>query len=272
MITTHLLHKLKSVLYIAAILVLASSCNKKEELYSYQGTVVSPDNKVVVSATIQIFETPEDWLTGHNVIATMQSDRAGYFESEKVFESGDYYIFIEKYDSSNWEIRQVEQGIYPKVSIPSDEGKRYVVDYNNMSLMASTKWVLTNMHKEYTKPGATAIEWQSIWSSVNNCKRDNSISFNRDLSMIVSEGNTVCSGEERTIVGDFVPPLIMSSNSCTQLPNTAQDVKEFEYSNWPEMEAKGGKMYLACNQNIGQMYILYKATSGLMVLEVYSRR
>tara|TARA_R110002050_G_scaffold109799_4_gene221535 strand:- start:39389 stop:40207 length:819 start_codon:yes stop_codon:yes gene_type:complete len=270
--SAHLYYQLKSVIYIALIAVLASSCNRKPELFAYTGTVVNPDNEVVVGATIQIFESPEDWLTGHNVIATMNSDKAGYFESEKIFESGDYYIFVEKLDSSNWEIRKVEQGIYPKVSIPSDANKQYVVDFNNMSLMANTNWVLTNVHREYTKPGETAIEWQSIWSSVSYCKRDNYITFNKDLTMLISEGKSICSGRQQTVIADFVPPIIFGMNSCTNLPNTSQDVKEFEYSNWPEMKAKEGRMFLSCNQSIGQMYILYKATTGLMVLEVYSRR
>jgi hypothetical protein len=249
-----------------------SSCKKQSELHSYSGYVVNPQNEPVVSATIQIFETPEDWLTGHNIVATMQSDLAGHFESEKIFESGDYYVFVEKLDSSNWEIREVEKGIYPKVSIPFSNGSYEVIDFNNMSLMANTKWKLTNVHREYTKPNHTAIEWQSIWTSINNCRRDNAIYFNKDLSMRISEGDVICSKQERNVLANFVPPIIFSSNSCTNLPNTSQDVKEFEYYNWPELKAKSGKMFMACNQSVGQLYIYYKSDDGRMMLDVYSRR
>ncbi len=261
-----------TMLFFVASMVTLNSCAKKSELVSYEGRVVSTTGKPVVSATIQIFETAEDWLTGHNVIASMTSDFSGHFESGPIFEPGEYYIFVEKLDSSNWEIRKVEQGVYPKVSIPEDKGLNYVIDYNNMSAMASTQWVLTNVHKEYTKSGHTAIEWQSIWTNINNCRRDNYIAFNKDLSMRVSEGDITCSGGERNVLGSFVPPIIFNSNSCINLPNTSQTVKEFEYSGWPAMKAKDAKMYLACNQNIGEMYVYYEANDGKMMLDVYSRR
>lgn len=265
-------HKYVLLLLLVYVTVALSSCKKDSGLHSYSGYVVNPDNKPVAKASIQIFKTPEDWLTGLNAVATLRSDLAGYFESDKIFESGDYYVFVEKLDSSNWEIRQVEKGVYPKISIPSSNGNSLTIDFNNMSLMASTEWVLTNVHREYTKPPHTAIEWQSIWSSVNNCRRDNAIYFNKDLSMRISEGNIICSKQERNILASFVPPLIFSSNSCVNLPNTSQDVKEFEYHNWPEMKAKDGKMFLACNQNVGQLYIYYRGNDGKMMLDVYSRR
>ena len=268
---SRLLRNVIMLIFVASIATL-SSCSKNSKLVSYEGRVVNPDGKSVARATIQIFETPEDWLTGHNVLATMTSDFAGHFESEPIFEPGEYYIFVEKYDSSNWEIRKVEQGVYPTVNIPEDKGGTFIVDHNNMSLMASTQWVLTNVHKEYTKPGHTAIEWQSIWTSTNNCRRDNYIQFNKDLSMRISEGDILCSSEERNVLGSFIPPIIFSNNSCTSLPNTSQSVKEFEYSGWPGMKAKEGKMYLACSSAVGEMYVYYKANDGKMMLDVYSRR
>jgi len=269
---TPLLNKGFIVILLALLTVGISSCSKNDELTSFEGVVVNPNGDYVVNATIKVFQDPEDWLTGHNVIATMQSDLVGHFESAKIFDAGEYYIFVEKYDSSNWEIRSVEQGVYPTVSIPGDPGTRYTVDYNNMSLLASTNWVLTNVHREYTKPGSSVKEWQSIWSSVNNCRRDNSIVFNKDLSMRVSEGDIVCSGEVRNILGTFVPPLIFSANSCKNLPYTSQGVKEFEFDGWPQIQSRGGKMYMDCNQSIGQIYVNYTGDDGLMRLDVYSRR
>lgn len=269
--TVHL-HTNILIAFFALFTLLLGSCQKKSELHSYSGYVVNPENKPVVNATIKVFKTPEDWLTGLNQVATMRSDLVGYFESDKIFESGDYYVFIEKLDSSNWEIREVEKGVYPKVSIPSSSGNTEVINFNNMSLMANTKWELTNVHREYTKPNHTAIEWQSIWSNVNNCRRDNAIYFNKDLSMRISEGDIVCSKQERNILANFIPPIIFNSNSCTNLPNTSQNVKEFEYYNWPELKAKDGKMFMACNSNVGQLYIYYKSDDGRMMLDVYSRR
>lgn len=249
-----------------------SSCSKKDDLVAFKGYVVNADNRSVPVATVEIFRTAEDWLTGHNVVAKLSTDNAGYFESEKIYEPGDYFIFIEKYDTSNWEIRQVEKGIFPKIAAPGDENKVHTIDYNNMSAMASTSWILTNVHKEYTKPGATAVEWQSIWTGVNNCVRDNEIFFNKDLTMRVYEGRTICKGKERNVVGTFVPPIIFNANSCMDLPNTSQAVKEFEYWGWPEMEARDAKMYLSCNSSVGQVYIYYTGNDGLDILEVYTRK
>ena len=251
---------------------IGTSCSKNEELVGLKGTVVNVDNKPISLAKVELFKSSNDWLTGHNVVAIAQSDLIGEFEFQDVLEAGEYYIFIEKYDTSNWEIRDVEQGIYPKITIPENNNQKYVIDYNNMSLMANTRWELTNVHREYTKPGEIAVEWQSIWTGINNCRRDNSITFTKDLKMLISEGQTVCKGESFEIEGTFVPPIILGSNSCIKLPNTSQNVKEFEFSNWPEMEQVNAKMYLACNQSVGQLYIYYKGNDGLMVLEVYSRR
>ncbi|MGB0391810.1 MAG: hypothetical protein ACPGD5_09580 [Salibacteraceae bacterium] len=256
-----------SLLMVASL----SSCSKKTELVAFKGTVVNAKNQKVVGASVQIFNSAEDWLTGHNIVANLSTDTYGYFESEKIYESGEYYIFIEKYDTSNWEIRKVEQGIYPKITIPEDEGLTHTIDFNNMSLMASTNWKLTNIHREYTKPGATAVEWQSIWTGVNNCMRDNELIFNKDLSFRFSEGIFICNNNDRNTIGTFIPPIIFSEQSCINLPHTSQSVKEFEYSGWPIMEARDAKMYMACNRSVGQIYIHYTGTDGLEVLEVYSR-
>ena len=258
---------LLSILFSLAL----SSCSKKDELVAFEGSVVNASNKNVTGARVQIFNSAEDWLTGHNVVATMTTDLFGNFESEPIFEAGEYFIFIEKYDTSNWEIRAVEQGVYPKLTIPEESGIIHTVDYNNMSAMANTAWKLTNIHREFTKPGATAKEWQSIWGGINNCKRDNAIYFNKDLSMRVSEGDFVCSGEERNIIGTFVPPLIFNSSSCETLPLTAISIKEFEYSGWPKMEALNAKMYLTCSGSNQEVYVYYLNSNNLQVLEVYSR-
>jgi hypothetical protein len=271
MFRTHFFHRVKLFVLTVLTILTVTSCSKDEK-FKYEGTVVNINNEPVVSAKIQIFESAQDWLTGRNVIATMTSDKVGYFKSGKIFEAGDYFIFVEKLDSSNWVYRDVEQGIYPKVSIPEDGGKSYTVEFNNMALLARTNWVLTNLHKEYTKPGATAVEWQSIWTSVNNCRRDNYIKFNSDLTMTVSEGKSVCSGKKAEVEARFIPPMIMGKLSCSTLPNSSQDVKEFEYFDWPELKAKNGKMFLDCNQSIGQLYIMYTDSKGLTVLEVYTRR
>ncbi len=253
------------------LIVSFSSCNKKEESVAFTGNVVSVDNTQISGAKVEIFRNAEDWLTGLNVLTTMVTDLSGRFESEAIYEAGEYYIFIEKYDSSNWEIRKVEQGIYPQITVPEETDLTHTIEFNNMSAMAETAWKLTNVHREFTKPGATAVEWQSIWSGINNCKRDNQLFFNKDLSMRFSEGATVCRGNATEIIGTFVPPMIFNILGCETLPFTKIPVKQFEYSNWPEMEAKGAKMYLSCNSSVGQTYILYTGDNGLKVLEVYTR-
>lgn len=264
-------HTTTNLLLGLFLLVGLLSCSKSDELIAFKGKVVNIDNKTVTGASVQIFNTAEDWLTGHNIVANLRTDALGNFESEKAYQAGEYFIFIEKYDTSNWEIRKVEQGIYPTISIPEDENKTHTIDYNNMSAMASTAWILTNVHREFTKPGATVSEWQSIWTSINNCRRDNKMFFEKNLSFRFSEGNYICNGQERNVIGTFIPPLIFSTQSCTTLPNTTQLVKEFEYEGWPEMEQLGAKMYLSCNPNVGQIYIHYEGLDGLEILEVYSR-
>ena len=260
------------IFILLMFIMVSTSCSKQNELVGLTGTVVDVNNKPISLAKVELFKSANDWLTGHNMVASSKSNLIGEFEFEDLLEPGEYYIFIEKYDSSNWEIRSVERGIYPKITIPDNDNERYVIDYNNMSLMANTQWELTNVHQEYTKPGEIAIEWQSIWTSINNCRRDNSITFTKDLNMIFSEGQIVCKGVSPNNDGTFVPPIIFGVNSCTTLPNTTQDVKEFEFSGWPLMEQNGARMYLACNASVGQLYIHYKGENGLMMLDVYSRR
>lgn len=263
-----------SVLIWVALFLLSSpfsSCNKQEDLYSFKGRVINANQEPVHNATIEIFATADDWLTGLNAVTRIKSDYDGYFESSESYTSGSYYIFIDKYDTSNWDIRSVENGQYPKVTIPS-EPKDYLIEYNNISLLANTVWLLTNRHQEFTQPGQNATEWRSKWTSVNNCIKDNKIFFYKDLTMRISEGTTVCNNAEENIEGTFVPPIIFSATSCENLHNTSVRVKEFLYYGWPEMENKSGHMYLACDQNTGQLFIYYTGENGKKYLDVYSRQ
>jgi hypothetical protein len=95
-------------LFFTAIMLLSiigiSSCKKNDNLVAFTGNVVNAENKIVSAASIEVYRTAEDWLTGHNVVAKMTTDAGGYFESAAIYEPGDYFIFIEKYDTSNWEI------------------------------------------------------------------------------------------------------------------------------------------------------------------------
>lgn len=247
-----------------------SSCNKKE-LYEIKGTVLDTDNSPINDATIQIFKNPEDWLTGHNVISSMSSDMIGEFESRKVFEPGDYYIFVEKYDTSNWNIRDIERGIYPKITIPLDGRTIQIAEQNNMRLLANTDWNLSNMLREYTKPNTGTAEWHSIWTSTNNCVKDNSLHFGKDLSLRISEGEYVCSGYDRNTLGSFVPPMIFTTLGCQKLLHTSQKVKPFEFSGWEEMQNKNAKMFIACDQGLGQLYLIYDHSPTSKRLHVYSR-
>lgn len=225
----------------------------------------------MVEARIQIFKSSQDWLTGHNVLATMKSDLIGHYESSKIFEEGDYYIFIEKHDTSNWDIRDVEKGIYPTIHLPVDGVFNQVIEQNNISLLANTTWGLVNILQEYSKPNETAIQWHSSWSTTNNCEKDNKLFFGKDLSLRVDEGNSICLGAEANVLAKFVPPIIFSSQSCENLPHTSQKVKPFEFSEWPVMEASDARMYLACDQSVGQLYIIHTSPNGTDILNVYRR-
>tara|TARA_R110002050_G_scaffold109799_4_gene221534 strand:- start:38408 stop:39178 length:771 start_codon:yes stop_codon:yes gene_type:complete len=251
-------------------LLFSSSCHRAD-LFAFEGNVYNKDKEAVVQARIQIFKTPQDWLTGHNVLATMSSDLIGHYKSPKIFEEGDYYIFIDKYDTSNWELSQVEKGEYPKIHLPTDGDINQTIEHNNMSLLANTNWKLVNILQEYSKPGEPAVQWLSIWSTTNNCEKDNKLLFGKDLSLRVDEGKSVCSGEQSLVVAKFVPPLIFSTQSCDKLPHTSQLVKPFEFSNWPSMETANAQMFLACDQSIGQLYIIYDSTQGYKLLKVYRR-
>ena len=253
------------------MLTVMSSCRKESELYAFEGRVFNTQNEPVVSAQIQIFKSPNDWLTGHNVLLTMSSDMIGHFESSKAFEAGDYYIFVEKYDTSNWNIRDVEKGIYPKITLPTDGEIQQFIEPSNMALLANTNWKIVNVLEEYTQSGHTAIQWRSIWSNMMSCKKDNTLKFGKDLSLNIGEGPAVCVNAQESIIGTFVPPMIFSSLGCDKLPNTSQKVKPFEFSGWDYMENRSAEMYLACDQSVGQIYIYFNGENGKMLLHVYDR-
>jgi hypothetical protein len=248
-----------------------SSCKKESNLYAFKGDVINNNNQPVLNASIKIFKTPEDWLTGHNMVINLQSDLAGHFESAKIYEEGSYYIFIEKYDTSNWELSQVQKGNYPTIYLPINENLERKIEHNNIGMLANTKWKLTNVLKEYTKNGQSAVEWHSQWSATNNCFKDNKIYFGKDLTMTVSEGKTICNNTIPNIFGTFVPPMIFTSWSCQKLPNSSQNVKEFEFSGWPEMESKNAKMFVSCNESMGLIYVYYQGSGNKMMLNVYSK-
>ncbi len=253
------------------LLTTLTSCRKETDLYAFEGNVYNTNNEPVVSAKVQVFKSPDDWLTGHNVLLTMKSDMVGHFESAKAYEAGEYYIFVEKYDTSNWDIRDVEKGIYPKVILPKDGGIRQVIEPNTIALLANTKWKIINVLEEYTMSGQTAIQWRSNWSNIVSCKKDNTLEFGKDLSLKIGEGPAVCVNTQETISGSFVPPLIFSSIGCEKLANTSQKVKQFEFSGWDYMERRNAKMYLACDLSIGQIYIYFNGENGKVLLHVYSR-
>ena len=115
------------------------------------------------------------------------------------------------------------------------------------------------------------MEWHSQWTVTNNCFKDNKIYFGKDLSMTISEGKTICSGTAPNIIGSFIPPIIFTSWNCQKLPNSSQNVKEFEFSGWSEMEAKNAKMFVSCNESMGLIYLYYQGSGNKMMLNVYSQ-
>ncbi len=246
------------------------SCEKREELYAFKGTVTDIHDQPVAHAKIQVFHTSNDWLTGLNEVARFQSDLSGRYASRKIYESGSYFLFIEKYDSSNWEYREVERGVYPTVTLPIAGYPTQIIQHNSMSLLANTQWKISNVLLEYSVSGSAIKEWRSTWAETNNCKKDNTLHFGKDLSMRIGEGNLVCLGKSQNILGSFVPPLIFTHWSCEKLLHTSQKVKNFEYANWPEMETKNGQMYLACNRSVGQLYVICKESPECKKLYVYS--
>ena len=257
-----------SVIILSAI---TFSCNKNPDLHAFDGYVYNLNKEPVIDAQVQIFKSPQDWLTGHHIVTTMTTDRYGHFYSSPNYEEGDYFIFIEKYDTSNWDIRNVENGIYPKITLPTNGSITQTVESNNMSLLANTRWTLSNTLIEYTEQGHTAIEWHSTWHAENNCIKDNQLIFGKDLSMRVYEGNTVCKNQARNVIGKFVPPIIFTSLSCDKLMHTTQNVKQFVFPGWPEMEQKKAEIFLDCDQSLGQIYLIFNSSSEKKTLHVYNR-
>lgn len=255
---------------LLSIILSFFSCNK-QELYKIEGTVLDLTGKPVNKASIEIFKTPNDWLTGHNVVATMKSDLNGEFSSSPIFEGGDYYIFVEKYDTTNWNIRDVEKGVYPIIHLPLESPTIQPVEASNMGLLANTAWKISNTMEEYTKSGSSSSEWKSTWSNQNNCIRDNTLFFGKDLKMIIDEGDIVCRNTPETIEGSFLPPVIFTEISCETLLHTSQKVKPFEFYGWEELTSKNGTMYVSCNSSSGQLYITYNINQSKKALVVYTR-
>ncbi len=251
--------------------IFIQGCSKTEK-HEVQGTVLDINKNPVASAKIEIFESPEDWLTGHNVLATMSSDLIGEFESPQIFEEGTYYIFVQKHDTSNWNIRDVEDGKYPTITLPMEGRTIQSVEANNMGLLANTSWKLTNSLEEYEMSGTKTKQWRSIWVNTNNCKKDNTLHFGKDLSLRISEGDVICKDTERNLLGSFVPPMIFTSYSCENLLYTSQKVKPFTFEGWESMKNKQAEMFLACDQGLGQMYIVYQINNNTKGLMVYTRR
>jgi len=263
-------YNLSGYLLVFSIIFLFS-CKKDSDLHAFKGSVINTKNQPVVNAAIRIFKNPDDWLTGDNMVVQLQSDLAGNFESAKIYEEGRYYIFIEKYDTSNWELAEVQKGNYPTITLPINDEIARKIEPNNIGLLANTRWKLTNILREYTKNGQSAIEWHSQWTVTNNCYKDNRIHFGKDLKMTIKEGETICKGNLPITVGSFVPPTMFTSWSCQKLPNSSQKVKEFEFSGWPEMEAKNAKMFVSCDQSMGLLYVYYEGNGNKMMLNVYSK-
>ncbi len=254
-----------------SIPVIITSCSKKE-FYKIEGIVLDPTGSPVVNAKVEVFNNPDDWLTGLHVVATMKSDLIGEFKSAKIFEEGDYYIFVEKYDTSNWNIRDVEKGIYPMIHLPLGNRTIQNVEPSNMGLLANTSWELSNTLEEYSKSAVGSAEWKSNWVTSNNCEKDNSIHFGKDLSMHIDEGQLMCKNSPNILYGSFIPPMVFNQYSCDRLLHTSENVKIFQYEGWTEMKEKNGEMYISCSQSTGQLYIIYDITSTKKGLQVYSRR
>ena len=260
-------------LLVAFIIIGATfySCQRKNDTYAFEGTVLNINGDPVVDAKVEVFTTPHDWLTGHNVIASMTTNLRGNYKSNPIYEEGKYYLFIEKYDSSNWEIRDVERSIYPSVNLPLDGPIKSVIEQSNMSLLANTKWKITNILKEFSRNNHQDVEWISNWSKLNNCDKDNQLFFGKDLSLRIYEGNSICSGKKENILTTYVPPIIFSDLGCESLTNSTQKVKEFEVENWEGLEYINAKFYLDCNQSLGQLYIIFENGNGGLELHVYKK-
>jgi hypothetical protein len=265
-------HIFSFLLFVFGITVLSSCSKQEEDMYAFSGVVYNAKNEPVKGAEVEIYPTSNDWLTGHNMVVRLTTNEFGAYQSNKAYPAGTYYIFIEKIDSTNWNIREVEQGNYPSVTLPQNNSNmENVIDYSSMSVIANTKWILVNQMVEYSKPGNSVKEWQNVWSQTNNCMKDNAIIFDNTTKFLKSEGQYICKGEQQNERVQFTPPLFLSSLTCENLPNTGVLVKEMEYYDWPEFEQKDGHIYMACDRSIGQLFFYYLNDNNQRVLEVYSR-
>lgn len=253
---------------LMTIPVIFNSCSK-DELYNIEGTVLDITGNPVVNAKIQIFKNTDDWLMGKNNLATMNSDLLGEFKSSKIFEEGDYYIFVEKNDTSNWNINNIEQGVYPIISVPLENRTIQSIEPSNIRLLANTSWKISNTLEEYHKNGSSSSEWKSNWTVYNNCEKDNLLHFSKDLTMRIDEGQTLCQNIPKEINGTFAPPIIFTSQDCEQLLHSSQSVKPFEYEGWDELKELNGEMLISCNQSLGYLYILYDISPSKKGLKVY---
>lgn len=250
-----------------------SSCSKnKEQLHAFSGIVYNAKSEPVEGARVNIYPTSNDWLTGHNKLKTLITNADGRYQSVAQFEAGDYYVFIEKVDSTNWSVAEIENGNFPKVTLPqANSNMESIIDYTSMSIIANTNWKLVNVMEEYSKPGQSVKEWRNVWSITNNCMKDNEIRFDNTTKFLKTEGQYVCkwnSDDERV---QFTPPLILSTLSCSNLPLTGVLVKEMEYYQWPDFEEKDGHIYMACDRSVGQLFLYFLDDNNKRVMEVYSR-
>lgn len=257
---------------LVMLLIFSASCSKKEEQYAFSGVVVNTQGEPVAGARVDIFPTPEDWMTGHNKIKTLTTDANGTYQSLDIYDAGDYYVFVKKADSTNWSVSDIDAGNFPKVTLPqSNPSHRSVIDYTSMSVIANTTWKLVNVMQEYSKPGSAVKEWQNVWNSVNNCMKDNEIIFDNTTKFLKSEGQYVCRSADENNLVRFIPPLILSQLSCINLPYTGVLVKEMDYFDWPEFENRDGHIYMGCDRAAGQLFLYYLNENNQRTLEVYSR-
>ena len=250
--------------------ILLGSC-KKEELYAFKGTVLNKEKKPVVNANVVVFNSTEDWLSGKNAIAKMSTNILGEFKSSNSFNEGDYYIFIDKKDTTNWNVEEIKLSVYPKISLPSNESYQQVINHSNINVFVNTKWKLSNILKEYVKSGKENLQWVSIWAKTYPCNKDNTLSFGKDLSLYISEGSLICDNE-KDITATYTPPTgTFVAVTCEHLLHTFQTVKRVGFDGWPQIKAKNGEMFITCDQTIGQLYVIYDETPTLKKLLVYSR-
>lgn len=246
--------------YLIFLFLIIASCGDDGEgkPSSFYYTVLLGDTPSVKvpGATIKIYTNVQAWIDGIAPLKTLTVGSNGQIETNDQFTLGNV-VFAEMGTLNNWPYFVNYPTLNQDPNLPGTLAGGASIYESFLSLfegVSGKSFVLSDVR----------INDVSVFGSVSDCSKDNSIMLQINAKLLFSEGATICSGQTATEEVELFIPNSKVLASTKAINGTTL----FEFScNWANAE---GKVYV--KQDFGQVWISTFGGTANETVSIYTKQ